>query len=159
MYLTDILERCSELEARMARLYRGLAKRFDAAGEARLWNELALECEAHADVLGRERTDLDREEESGAFLPEYTERLETAQQALTDLEERAGGLSTLDDATALVLALEQTALEDLYDDLVVQAPAEFKLISESIDAALAAEPAQVVPGLPRRRRRAGRAGR
>lgn len=160
MYLTEILERCSEFEARMGKLYRGLAKRFGVAPATRLWNELALECEAHADVLRREESDLDDNEESGPFLPEYVERLETAKRALGDLEERALGLASLDDATTLALALEQATLEDLYDDLVAQGSAEFKLITERIESALAAHPASAaVPGLPRRQQRAAQAKR
>jgi hypothetical protein len=154
MYLTEILERCSEFEFRLGRLYRGIAKRFHNAADTRLWDELALECEAHADVLRREQADLDEQDESGPFLPEFAERLDRAKVLLADLEERARGLSTIDDAMALAVALEQATLEDLYDDLVVQGPPEFQLISERIEAALAAHPASAVPGVPRRRRSA-----
>ena len=159
MYLTEVLERSSEFEARMGKLYRGLARRFGTADDSRLWNELALECEAHADVLRREQGELDGDDQSGPFLPEYADRLETARQRLDDLEKQAADLTTIDDATTLALALEQGTLEDLYDDLVVQAPAEFKLISERIDAVLAAEPASTgAAGMPRRRRRETRSG-
>lgn len=153
MYLTEILTRCSDIEIRMAKIYRSLAARFGGSGDsARLWHELALEDETHADILRRELRNLEEEEDSGNFLPEYADRIKLADRALSDLESRARTLQTLDDAMALALALEQTTLEDLYDDLVVQGPPAFKLVCERIEAALAAEPAANVPGLPRRRR-------
>jgi hypothetical protein len=162
MYLTEVLERCSNAEARMARLYRLLAKRFTHSTEkARLWNELALEDETHADILRRERANLEDQEDGDTYMPEYAERLECADRALAELEEHAERLSSLDDATAVALALEQSTLEDLYDDLVLQGPPTFRLICERIEAALAAAPAAEVPGLPRRRlrRRTVAAGR
>jgi hypothetical protein len=154
MYLTEVLERCSDAEARMARLYRLLAKRFAQSTErARIWNELALEDETHADILRRERANLEDEDDSGTYMPEYAERLDRADRALADLERIAENLSSLDDATAFALALEQSTLEDLYDDLVLQGPPAFRLICERIEAALSAAPAPEVPGLPRRRLR------
>lgn len=154
MYLTEVLARCSDAEARMARLYRHLAKRFVQSTEkARLWNELALEDETHADVLRRELANLEDQDGGDVYMPEYAERLAGADHALDDLERRAENLQTLDDATAIALALEQSTLEDLYDDLVLQGPPAFRLICERIEAALSAAPASEVPGLPRRRLR------
>jgi hypothetical protein len=156
MYLTEVLEHCSEFEARLGKLYRILAKRFANAPERRAWDELALECETYADVLRREQADLDERDESGPFLPEYTERLDRAKKMLTDLEQRGQTLTSVDGATAMAIALEQSTLEDLYDDLVTQAaPTEFKLISERIESALASHPASTVPGVPRRQRSIG----
>ena len=55
MYVAEILEKCSELAARTARVYRRLAERFHGDEErVELWRELALEEETHADVLRRE---------------------------------------------------------------------------------------------------------
>jgi rubrerythrin len=157
MYLTGILARCSDIEQRLARLYRQLAERVPDGDSVRVWRELALEDETHADILRREQRELEDDDDSGLFLPEYVERLERADHALRDLEERARTLTTVDEATALALALEQTTLEDLYDDLVVKASPDFKLRSERLEAALTNSPAVDVPGLPRPRatRRAG----
>ena len=47
---------------------------------------------------------------------------------------------TLDDALSIAVALEQADLEDLYDDLVLQGEPAFRLISERLEAALAAKP-------------------
>jgi rubrerythrin len=152
MYLTGILERCSDIENRMARVYRALAERVGAPDAARVWRELALEDETHADILRRELRSLEEGDDSGGFMPEYAERLERADRTLRDLEERARTLTTIDEATAVALALEQATLEDLYDDLVVKAPTDFKLLSERIEATLANAPAGSIPGLPRARR-------
>ena len=59
---------------------------------------------------------------------------------LRQLEDRAATARSLDDALAVVVALEQADLEDLYDDLVLQGEPAFKLISERIEAALDAKP-------------------
>ena len=157
MYLVEILARCSDIESRMAKVYRKLSERFSDGGEiTQLWRELALEEETHADVLRRELRDFDDDGDSGAFMPEFTDRLEQADRALGDLERQAGSLTSLDDATALSVALEQAALEDLYDDLVVQGPPGFKLLCERIERALSERPAINLPGLPRRQRLARR---
>ena len=91
MYLVEILARCSEIESRMAKVYRKLSERFSDGGEiTQLWRELALEEETHADVLRRELRDFDDDGDSGAFMPEFTDRLEQADRALGDLEQQAG---------------------------------------------------------------------
>ncbi len=152
MYLTEILSRSSDIEARMAKLYRQLAQRFHDSGDSsRLWHELALEEETHADVLRRELRSFEEQDESGHFLPEYAERLDQASRRLSELEQQARRITTLDDAISLALALEQATLEDLYDDLVLKGPPAFRLLCERVEAALSAQPAARVPGLPSRR--------
>jgi rubrerythrin len=157
MYLTGILARCSDIEARLARVYRRLANHAGAADGARLWSELALENETHADILRRELRAFEEDDDNGTFLPEYAERLEHADRALRDLEERSRTLTTLDEATTVALACEQATLEDLYDDLVIKGSPAFKLLSGHLEATLANAPAVNVPGLPRHgpTRRAG----
>ena len=158
MYTTEILERCGELAARTARVYRALAQRFVGDPErVELWRELALEEETHADVLRRELTSFQETDQAGAFLPEFGTRLHTLDGALAHLEKRAAGAGTMDDALAVAVALEQADLEDLYDDLVLQGEPAFRLISERIEAALGARPEPVASaGLARRRRGAPR---
>jgi hypothetical protein len=144
MYVAEILERCGELAARTARVYRGLAERFQGDHErVSLWRELALEEEIHADVLRRELQSFQEQDQSGSYLPEYADRLAQLDTELRELEIRAQAAETLDTALAVAVALEQTDLEDLYDDLVLQGEQSFKLISERVEAALAAK-----PGLP-----------
>ena len=141
MYVAEILERCSELAARTARVYRGLAERFHGDGErVHLWRELALEEETHADVLRRELQSFQEQDQSGSFLPEYADRLAHLDGELRELESQAHTAQSLDDALAVAVALEQADLEDLYDDLVLQGEQAFKLISERVEAALAAKP-------------------
>ena len=154
MYVTEILERCSHLAARMARVYRGMAERFHGDSDrVRLWRELALEEEIHADVLRRELQSFQEQEESGSFLPEYTERLASLDMELCQMEDRAATAGTLDEALTVAIALEQTDLEDLYDDLVLQGEPAFRLISERVEAALSARPAApAAAGLARRMR-------
>src|SRR5713101_3357175 len=118
MYVTEILEKCSAVAAHTAHVYRGLAERFhDDQDRARLWRELALEEETHADVLRRELQSFQERDQSGSFLPEYGERLEQISRELQQLERRAAAAETFDDALAVAVALEQADLEDLYDDL------------------------------------------
>jgi len=142
MYLTELLVRCSDVEARVGRLYRALSERFASGGEmARLWRELAFEEEIHAGILRRELESFEQVEDAGAYLPEYAPRLEHVLQVLDDLEERTLTLETLDDALVVAMALEQAELEDLYDDLVVQGYPAFKLISERLESVSSAPPA------------------
>lgn len=158
MYIVDILERCSSLAGRTARVYRQLAERF--AGDpdrVTLWRELALEEETHADVLRRELMSFQEEDRAGPFLPDYQTRLDHLDNEIAQLERRAAGAASLDDALSVAVALEQADLEDLYDDLVLQGEPAFKLLSERIEAALAARPEPVASaGLARRRRTAPR---
>ncbi|HUI27710.1 MAG TPA: hypothetical protein VL403_16625 [Candidatus Kryptonia bacterium] len=137
MYVTDILSRCTTLEGRIARVYRQLAEQASAdPSAARLWRELALEQETHADVLRRELRSFQDADEVGEFLPEYETRLEQLDRVLKDIELRAHAAQTLDDVFATVLALEQSGLEDIYDDVTLQSQPAFKLIAERIEAAL-----------------------
>lgn len=155
MYVTEILEHCSDLAARTAKVYRGLAERFHADHErVGMWRELALEEETHADVLRRELQSFQEQDDSGSFLPDFATRLSRLDTELGQLESRARTAQSFDDALAVAVALEQTDLEDLYDDLVLQGQPAFKLISERVEAALAAKP-EVTPaaGLAKRPRR------
>ena len=155
MYVTEILEKCSELAARTARAYRRLAERFYRDEErVELWRELALEEETHADVLRRELQSFQEQDQSGSFLPEFAERLTRLDGEIGELEKRAETARSVDDALAVAVAIEQADLEDLYDDLVLQGEPAFKLISERIEAALAARPQRApAAGLARPRRR------
>jgi hypothetical protein len=157
MYVAEILERCSALAGRTARVYRGLAERFHADQDrVGLWRELALEEETHADILRRELTSFQEQDQSGTFLPEYAERLQRLDVELADLERRAVSAQTLDEALAVAVALEQCHLEELYDDLVLHGEPSFKLISERVEAALAARPQSLLGA--RRGRGARRSG-
>jgi len=155
VYVIEIIERCGDLATRTARVYRGLAGQFEGDPErVRLWRELALEEEAHADILRREFESFQEQEQSGAFLPEFGVRLQRLDSELRQLEQRATSAHALDDALAIAVALEQTDLEDLYDDLVLLGEPAFKLISERIEAALDAKPEfAAAAGLAKRSRR------
>lgn len=144
MYVSEILEKCSEMAARTARVYRRLADRLHSEKEqVHLWRELALEEETHADILRRELQSFQEQDQAGAFLPEYAQRLSQLDQELAELEQRATVARTLDDALAVAVAVEQADLEELYDDLVLQGEPAFRLISERIEAALGAKPERV----------------
>lgn len=154
MYTVEIIERCSGIAARTARVYRQLAERF--AGDTdrvQLWRELALEEEVHADVLRRELQSFQDEDQSGSFLPDYAARLGVLDEELKILEQRAASAATLDDLLLVAVALEQTTLEDLYDDLVLQGEPSFRLITERLEAALSKR-----PGRPAAAGMAGRKG-
>ena len=141
MYVAEILVRCSDVASRTARVYRRLAERFHGDQDrVSLWRELALEEETHADILRRELKSFEERDSSGAFLPEYVERLAHLDGELRQLEARADAADTLDGALAVAVALEQTDLEDLYDDLVLHGEPAFKLISERLEAALGSRP-------------------
>jgi len=154
MYVVEILERCADQAARTARVYRGLAERFRAdADRIHLWRELALEEEIHADILRRELKVFQEQEQSGAFLPEFGDRLLRLDVESRQLEARASTAQSLDDALSIAVALEQADLENLYDDLVLQGEPAFRLICERLEAALAEKP-QSLPaaGLAKRER-------
>ncbi|MFN8628012.1 MAG: hypothetical protein U0587_18835 [Candidatus Binatia bacterium] len=154
MYVSEILEQCSEMAARTARVYRRLAERSQGGDErVRLWRELALEEETHAEILRRELRSFQEQDQAGSFLPEYAGRLSQLDVQLRQLEQRADNTRTLDEALAVAVALEQADLEDLYDDLVLQGEPAFRLMSERVEAALAAHPQPVAAaGLAKPRR-------
>jgi len=155
MYVTEIVERCGELAARTARVYRRLAERFQAEPDrAMLWRELALEEEIQAAVLRRELESFHEQDQSGSFLPEYSDRLGRLDNELRELERRAERAQSVDEALAIAVALEHADLEELYDDLVLQGEPAFRLISERLEGALANEPqGPASAGMARRRRR------
>ncbi len=141
MYVTEIVERCSELAAGTARVYRRLADRFQAEPDrATLWRELAIAEEVQAAVLQRELESFREQDQSGSFLPEYGDRLQRLDAELRELERRAESAQSIDEALAIAVALEQADLEELYDDLVLQGEPAFRLISERLEGALANGP-------------------
>ncbi|HVM96614.1 MAG TPA: hypothetical protein VMT89_09505 [Candidatus Acidoferrales bacterium] len=141
MYVIEILERCTAVAERSAGVYRSLANQFQHDEDRlELWRELALEEETHAEVLRRELKTFQESDQSGAFLPEYSQRLETLEARLKVLESRAAVAASLDEALAVSVALEQTTLEDIYDDLVLQGEPAFRVISERIEAVLTEKP-------------------
>ncbi len=155
MYLIEILQRCSAIATRTAAVYRQLAERFDRDDDrVRLWRELALAEETHADVLEREMKTFQESDQSGNFLPDFAERLDLLDSELQVLETQASSASTPDDVLAISVALEQTTLEDLYDDLVLQCEPSFRLIMERVESALSQR-----PGAPPAAGMARRAGR
>ena len=154
MYVVEILERCADQAARTAIVYRGLAERFHGDDDrVHLWRELALEEEIHTDILRRELKAFQEQDQSGAFLPDFADRLQRLDTEVRQLEARAFKAQSLDDALSIAAALEQADLEDLYDDLVLQGEPAFRLISERLEAALAARPQQTpAAGMARRER-------
>lgn len=92
MYVSELLERCSELAARTAQVYRRLADRLRGEAErVQLWRELALREETHADILRRELKSFQEQDSAGPFLPNYAERLCQIDSDLRQLEKRARG--------------------------------------------------------------------
>ncbi|GIW43810.1 MAG: hypothetical protein KatS3mg077_1092 [Candidatus Binatia bacterium] len=152
MYVSEILERSSRLAERSAALYRRLAEQFGHDSERReLCHELAFVEETQAKVLREELASFQERDELGDFLPEFAERMQQAEQHLANLEQRVSHIRGLDEATSLLVALQQTNLEGLYDDLVVQGDPSFRIFVERLEAALADYPrAQIL-----RRRRKG----
>jgi hypothetical protein len=155
MYVTEILERCSNFATRSARVYRSLAERFSGdVDRVHLWRELAFEEETHADILKRELQAFQEQDQAGNFLPDFAERLKVADRQLQALEQRAESANRLDDGLAVSVALEQTTLEDLYDDLILQGEPSFRLVTERLEAALTELPGTpAAAGMARRRRR------
>jgi rubrerythrin len=155
MYVIEILERCSDFAKRSARVYRNLAERFtDDTDRVHLWRELALEEETHADILRRELQSFQEQDQAGSFLPDFVDRVTLADRELAKLEDRARSANSLDELLAVSVALEQTTLEDLYDDLILQGEPAFRLISERLEAALSELPGTpAAAGLARQRRR------
>jgi rubrerythrin len=141
MYVVEVLERCAELAARVARLYRQLAERFpqDPTRE-RLWRELALLEETHAEVLRQELRAFRERDETGDFLPEMASRLEQAAATVAAIEEKLRAAESVDSATEAAVALEQMRLEELYDDLFIQGEPAFRVMAERMEGALAEHP-------------------
>lgn len=153
MYVVEVLERCAELASRIARLYRQLAERFPGDPEReKIWRELALIEETHAEVLRQERESFQEREESGDFLPEMGQRLDEAREALANIERRVAAARSIDEAAEAAIALEEVQLEELYDDLVMQGDTSFRLVVERLEASLA-EKAEPSTAAARRRRR------
>lgn len=141
MYVTEILERCAVLAERSAALYRQLAERFADDSERReLCHELALVEETHAKVLREELASFQEREEAGDFLPEFGQRIAKIEDQLAKLAQRITAAQSPDEATDSLLALQQTTLEDLYDDLVVQGDPAFRIFVERLEAAFANSP-------------------
>lgn len=138
MYVMDALERCANLAERASRLYRELAARLAHNGDRRqLCHELAFLQDTYVNVLREELAAFRERDEAGPFLPELGERVAAAEERMALLETQSTRIRTLDEATATLVALEETNLEELYDDLVMQGDPDARLVVERLEAALA----------------------
>jgi chromosome segregation ATPase len=141
MYVSELLERCRVLAERSARLYRQLASRFAHDFDRReLCHELAFLEETHANVLREEAEAFRQRDEAGDFLPELGQRVEALEKQLAELEARAADLQSPEDAFATLLALQQTNLEELYDELVLQGDPTFRVVVERLEGVIAEYP-------------------
>ena len=137
MFMTEILERCSQMEQRVANIYGQFATSLKDDRElASFWRGMEIEEQHHAKVLAAEKAALAVDSNPGLFMPEFPEKLVEMDNFLKGVEQKAQGDITKDEAFALALEIEQSELNTVYRDLVIMGRAAVKLMERNIDQSL-----------------------
>jgi hypothetical protein len=138
MFTTEVLRRCSEIEQRVADIYRRFAAVLNADRElASFWLGMAEEEKHHSKVLAAERAALQVDSDTGYFMPEFSAKLEEMDALLRRVEEKARQGVTKEEAFALAFELEQSELNTVYRDLVLMGRAAAKFMARHMDRSLA----------------------
>lgn len=137
MFMTEVLERCSQLERRVAEIYSQLAASFNDDKELEsFWLGMAEEEKHHAKILAAEKAALEVNSDTGYFMPEFPAKLAELEALLDTITEQARTGVTKEEAFALALQLEQSELNTIYRDLVLMGRAAVKLMARHIDESL-----------------------
>lgn len=137
MFMTEILQRCSQMEQRVADIYGQLATSLKEDRElASFWRGMEAEEQHHAKVLAAERAALAVDSDPGLFIPEFPEKLAEMDRFLQDKEQQVQHGLTKDEAFSLALEIEQSELNTVYRDLIIMGRAAVKLMERNIDQSL-----------------------
>ncbi|MCS6926014.1 MAG: hypothetical protein NZ578_08950 [Candidatus Binatia bacterium] len=137
MFMTEVLERCSQLEQRVADIYSQFAASFNEDKELEsFWLGMAEEEKHHAKILAAEKAALEVDSDPGYFMPEFPAKLAELETLLRSVTEKARAGVTKDEAFALALELEQSELNTIYRDLVLMGRAAVKLMARHMDESL-----------------------
>jgi rubrerythrin len=137
MFMTDVLRRCSDLEQRVADIYRQFAGSLNDDRElASYWLGMAEEEKHHGKILAAEKAALEVDSDTGYFMPEFPAKLTEMDALLKRVEEKARIGVTKDEAFTLALELEQSELNTIYRDLVLMGRAAVKLMARHVDQSL-----------------------
>lgn len=137
MFMTEVLKHCSNLEQRVADIYRAFAGALNDDRELEsFWLGLAEEEKHHGKILAAERAALEVDSDTGYFMPEFAAKLAEMDALLKRAEEQARSGVTKDEAFALALELEQSELNTIYRDLVLMGRAAVKLMARHVDRSL-----------------------
>lgn len=137
MFMTEVLERCSQLEQRVADIYSQFAASLNDDKELEsFWLGMAEEEKHHAKILAAEKAALEVNSDTGYFMPEFPAKLAELEALLRTITEQARAGVTKEEAFALALQLEQSELNTIYRDLVLMGRAAVKLMARHIDESL-----------------------
>ena len=138
MFMTEVLQRCSQMEQRVADIYGQCATSLKSDRElASFWRGMELEEKHHAKVLAAEKAALAVDSNPGYFMKEFSEKLFKMDRFLRKIEQKAQRGVTKDEAFALALDIEQSELSSMYQDLVIMGRSAVKLMERDIDESLA----------------------
>jgi hypothetical protein len=137
MFMTQVLERCSQLEWRIADIYSQFAATFNDDKElSGFWLGMAEEEKHHSKILQAEKAALEVDSDTGYFMPEFPAKLEEMDRFLKGIEERARMGVERDEAFALALEMEQSEMNTIYRDLVLMGREAVKLLARHMDESL-----------------------
>lgn len=137
MFMTQVLERCSQLERRVADIYSQFAATFNDDKElSSFWLGMAEEEKHHSKILQAERAALEVDSDTGYFMPEFPAKIEKLESFLKGIEEKARMGMERDKAFALALDIEQSEINTIYRDLVLMGWRAIKLLATHVDESL-----------------------
>ena len=137
MFMTQVLERCSQLEQRVADIYSQFAATFNDDKElCSFWLGMAEEEKHHSKILQAEKTALEVDSDTGYFMPEFPAKLEEMDRLLKGVEEQARMGVERDEAFTLALEIEQSEMNVIYRDLVLMGREAVKLLARHMDESL-----------------------
>jgi len=148
-HVPAVLERCAGLELRAKRIYAALGRAFDDHPQAGLFfRDLAFQEQEHADLLEVCRAAAIRGSwEANLFSPwqEYLSRLE---QQMDATEAAVGQIGSLEDALRLVLQVETSEINQVFEAAAAATGAAFAQRLKPFRRAVDSHIAQILGWLP-----------
>jgi hypothetical protein len=138
MFMTKVLGHCSELEQRVAEIYRQLGGKLKDDPEwENFWRRMAAEEQHHAKILTAEKAALEVDSNTGYWMPEFPVRFVRIDTLLKQIEEQAQREVSKDEMFDFALQIEQSELDAIYRDLAPLGRIAVKLMTQHLEESLA----------------------
>lgn len=124
--VTEFVARCVELELQVSRIYTVLAKRFaDEPAAAAFFAELAQQEESHAELLELCRAAAAQHHWDSAPVEPWKHVVPQLERRMREIEISVDGTTSLLEALELVIAIESSEINDLFNCVVSATDSDF----------------------------------
>ncbi len=124
--IPEYVESCIQLELRAKRLYWHLARKFSQASVVRIFfTTLARQEQEHADLLQLCREAAGRGQWIARYFEPYAKKMSQLENGMQETESRLERLRTIADALRLVIRIESSEVNDVFQSIVSASDSKF----------------------------------